>query len=62
MATHRIIVTQVETPASVEALANPAPGIKVLEQCFENLDLSALVLAVNKRPRVRKQREAKPKA
>ncbi len=55
MATHRIIITKVETAASVDALTNPAPETKVFEQCVENLDVSAFAVAINtpKRTRVR---------
>lgn len=57
MPKHRVIISElIENGVSTSSAEN-----KVFEQCFDNLNLTQLVLAVNKQPRTRKVREAKPK-
>lgn len=56
MSKHRLVIYEI--PSSNSGVPENQFEPKVFEQCFDNLDLHALVLAVNKRPRVRKSRAA----
>jgi len=57
---YKIQITKINQPSDATSAAAQTES-KVYEQQFDDVDLPALVLALNKRPRVRKSRTAAAK-